>query len=344
MIVYLAEPIDFAIGMDRSEANHIANILAGQDMCVFRPALAWLGPAVRPEHTDQQVVGLNRAALDAATLVVAALPSSHRSIGVPMEIAWATAHGKPVVVLTDSHSAMLNGNPLVVTIDRTDMLLWAVREARKRADELANRVSHEPAQPLPYAFTGGSTGWPVDGDHRGLHRAYPDDAGLDLFTTQDVQVPPGKFTFIPCGVRVKLPDDAFGWVVARSSTMGKWGLIVPPGVIDSGFEGELGVPAYRVAGWPHLAPEDADRQPSDGAPEQQHTIPAGTRLAQLVLLPNITRKFAPSLAPDAFEYAVAPIHPHQPPRGTNGFGSTGVNAPASTNDHDEDGDGALSQV
>jgi dUTPase len=317
MIVYLAEPIDFALGMDRGEANHVASLLAGDGVCVFRPALAWLGPAVRPEHTDQQVVRLNRAALDAASLVVAVLPSSVRSIGVPMEIAWATAHGKPVVVLTDfQHSAMLNGNPLVVTVDRADMVLWAVREARRRADELANRVRIAPQQSLPYQFAGDSAGWPVDGDHVGLSRTYPDDAGLDLFTTQDTLLPPGKFTFIPCGVRVQLPADAFGWVVARSSTMGKWGLIVPPGVIDSGFDGELGVPAWRVPDWPHLEPSYVDGGSPGDVPKQLYTIPAGTRLAQLVLLPNITRTFAPDRSDQPFE-ADADA------RGANGFGSSG---------------------
>lgn len=319
MIVYLAEPIDFALGMDRGEANHVATLLASDGVCVFRPALAWLGPAVRPEHTDQQVVRLNREALDAASLVVAVLPSSVRSIGVPMEIAWATAHGKPVVVLTDfQHSAMLNGNPLVVTVDRADMVLWAVREARRRADELANRVARQPQQQaLPYQFAGDSSGWPVDGDHVGLARTYPDDAGLDLFTTQDAHLPPGKFAFIPCGVRVRLPEDAFGWVVARSSTMGKWGLIVPPGVIDSGFDGELGVPAWRVPDWPHLDP--ADPAVSVPSPEAVHTIPAGTRLAQLVLLPNVTRTFIPDRSDQPFEASADA-------RGTNGFGSSGAGA------------------
>lgn len=306
MITYLAEPIDFAAGMDREKPNQLANQLAASGHSVFRPSMAWLGTTGRADHISRDVLQLNREALNRAGLVVAYLPTAVRTVGVPMEIAWATERGVPAVVLTDpgQSSATLSGNPLVVVIDRVDMLHWAVRQARQRADELADRVvrRHAPDRRkllMRQVVHGG-----------GLARAHADDAGFDLFTVEDTAIAPGQFQFIRCGIEIALPGDCLGWVVARSSAMPTWGLIITPGIIDAGFRGELGVPAYRTPGtlpWPGLAEDDV--------------VPRGTRLAQLVVLPNFAR-----------DLTVTPTRAALPAsadgRGSNGFGSTGDGAEA----------------
>lgn len=305
MITYLAEPIDFASGMDREKPNQMANQLAASGHSVFRPSMAWLGTTGRADHVSQDVMRLNREVLDRSGLVVAYLPSNVRTLGVPMEIAWATERGIAAVVLTDPGppSATLSGNPLVVTIDRVDMLQWAIRQARQRADLLADRIRSPLPEPRRRALHFRQT------EHGGgLAKAHADDAGFDLFTVEDATIAPGGFTFIRCGVEVALPEDTFGWVVARSSAMTTWGLVVTPGIIDPGFRGELGVPAYRTPGtspWPSGEADDI--------------IPRGTRLAQLVVLPNVTRTVLATPRRGALPEPTDA-------RGTNGFGSTGTAA------------------
>lgn len=315
MIAYLAEPMDFANGMDRNIPDQMARELAGAGISVFRPSRAWQGTNAQPDHVSVEVVRQNRAVLDRCGLVVAYLPVGTHTLGVPMEIAWATDQGKPVVVLTGhEHSTMLNGNPLIITIDRVDMVLWAVDQARQRAAELVSwdwrtrptNVNHPQTQPDRRMVFKQEVRVP----NAGLARHFDGDAGFDLFAIENTRIGPGEFKFIRCGVSVALPEDCFGWVVARSSTMERWGLIITPGVIDAGFRGELGVPAYRVPGWPW--PRESDSE-ADYVGDQ---IPAGVRLAQLVVLPNITRTLDVT--------ATAGSLPASPDgRGTNGFGSSG---------------------
>lgn len=309
MITYLAEPMDFAHGVDRDEANQLARGLTAIGFSVYRPAMAWLGPATRPDHVTADVVRTNREILDGANLVVAVLPGSVRSIGVPMEIAWATEQEIPVILLTDvTGSAMLDGNPMIIRVATVEDALAA---AKRVVVDGSSVTTIEPPRPTTIDDPRGllvrlthNKAWPPT-------RAHDDDAGFDLVSTVDTRIEPGQFAFVPCGIEIALPPDTFGWVVARSSTMPRWGLVVTPGVIDPGFRGEMGVPAYRVPGWPW---SESDHQIESAG----YTVPAGTRLAQLVPLPNIARTFGPVLGLDE-------LPTPGDGRGRNGFGSTGAN-------------------
>jgi len=319
---YLAEPIDFARHTGtQAKVQEVVGQLSDLGLTVFRPATAWAsGP--RTDHTSQHVLRLNKEALLSSSIVVAILPNDIRTIGVPMELAWATESGIPAVVITETYnSAMLNGNPLIVTVDRIDMLPWAINQARHRADEWSDRDQRQAIQVFTEAEAAGKVGRtgrelryrsPALGVDPMLQRAHASDVGFDLFTTEDTSIQPGGFEFIPCGVEIEFPDDVFGWVVARSSTMERWGLTISPGVIDSGYRGELGVPAYRVPGWPW----NSDLTSSSPAYESQYRIPAGTRLAQLVLLHNTSRDF---ISTNVDELQAGD-------RGARGFGSTGLGA------------------
>lgn len=129
---------------------------------------------------------------------------------------------------------------------------------------------------------------------------YPSDCGLDLVTSEDAVVRRGSWTDIPCGVAVALPPGTFGYIAARSSTWIRHGILVIPGVIDEGWRGELFTMAYR----PALAFSHYDYNP---------VIPKGTRLAQLIVLPNLVK-----------DIKVVPVSDLPPAdRGTRGFGSSG---------------------
>ena len=73
--------------------------------------------------------------------------------------------------------------------------------------------------------------------------AKPGDAGLDLRSTIDVVIEPGCRVLIPTGVAVAIPEGYAGFVQPRSGLALKHGLTIvnTPGLIDSGYRGELGV-------------------------------------------------------------------------------------------------------
>jgi dUTP pyrophosphatase len=68
------------------------------------------------------------------------------------------------------------------------------------------------------------------------------DAGLDLRARTDALVPArGGRTLVPTGIAVAIPDGWVGLVVPRSGLALRHGVALAntPGVIDSGYRGEL---------------------------------------------------------------------------------------------------------
>lgn len=74
--------------------------------------------------------------------------------------------------------------------------------------------------------------------------ARPGDAGLDLVARHDVRVPcGGGRVLVPTGVAVAIPEGHAGFVLPRSGLALRHGLTLAnsPGLIDSGYRGELKV-------------------------------------------------------------------------------------------------------
>jgi dUTP pyrophosphatase len=69
------------------------------------------------------------------------------------------------------------------------------------------------------------------------------DAGLDLLSSEDITLQPGERAAVPTGIAVAIPEGFAGFVHARSGRALKEGLALPnaPGLIDSGYRGELKV-------------------------------------------------------------------------------------------------------
>ena len=126
------------------------------------------------------------------------------------------------------------------------------------------------------------------------HRAHPTDAGLDLTVTEAVKVRRGDVTLAPTGVSVAIPVDHVGLLFARSSLAVKHGVHLANGVgvIDSDYRGQIMVPLTTTGNITR--------------------IPAGTRIAQLVILPIATPTVQ---VVDSLNHTG---------RGEGGFGSTGV--------------------
>ena len=74
------------------------------------------------------------------------------------------------------------------------------------------------------------------------------DAGLDLIASIDVSLAPGERAAIPTGIAIAIPDGYAGFVHARSGRALREGLAVAnaPGVIDSGYRGEIKVVAVNL--------------------------------------------------------------------------------------------------
>lgn len=137
----------------------------------------------------------------------------------------------------------------------------------------------------------------LTGEPKMPSRAYIDDAGYDLYVSEDTVVPAGAFVDIPTSVAMQLPSWSWGLLTGRSSTLRKRGLLVNTGIIDTGYRGEL------YAGVFNLTQTDV-------------VVEAGERIAQIIILENATAKTRVWQLEGDDE-----LEPHQ--RGTNGFGSSG---------------------
>jgi dUTP pyrophosphatase len=99
-------------------------------------------------------------------------------------------------------------------------------------------------------------------------RAYQGDAGLDLSACERVELPPGERAVVGTGLAVAIPEGHAGFVQPRSGLADRHGITVvnSPGLIDSGYRGELKVILLNTD----------TRQP--------FVVERGMRIAQLVVL------------------------------------------------------------
>jgi dUTP pyrophosphatase len=74
-------------------------------------------------------------------------------------------------------------------------------------------------------------------------RAYDGDAGLDLYAAEGVRLGPGERASVGTGIAVAIPAGHAGLVLPRSGLAARHGiaLVNAPGLIDSGYRGELRV-------------------------------------------------------------------------------------------------------
>ena len=74
-------------------------------------------------------------------------------------------------------------------------------------------------------------------------RAYHGDAGLDLAACERVELAPGERAVVGTGLAVAIPEGHAGFVQPRSGLADRHGISIvnSPGLIDSGYRGELKV-------------------------------------------------------------------------------------------------------
>jgi dUTP pyrophosphatase len=100
-------------------------------------------------------------------------------------------------------------------------------------------------------------------------RAYSGDAGLDLAACERHVLPPGERTTVGTGLAIAIPEGYAGYVQPRSGLAARHGITIvnTPGLVDSGYRGELRVVLLNT-----------DRR-------ETFVVEPGMRIAQLVILP-----------------------------------------------------------
>ena len=125
-------------------------------------------------------------------------------------------------------------------------------------------------------------------------RAYEGDAGLDISACERVDLGPGERAVVSTGLAVAIPEGHAGLVLPRSGLAVRHGIgkVNAPGLIDSGYRGELKVVLLNT-----------DR-------EERFVVEPGMRIAQLVVVPVTL--------PEPKEVTELPASE----RGERGFGSS----------------------
>ncbi|QBZ73304.1 deoxyuridine triphosphatase [Arthrobacter phage MrGloopy] len=299
--LYLAYPIDFSGGhpVTKEISNTVAwakrEVLGDSGILAYDPGAAWSVGGRRKVTPELQKI--NQAAIQQSDSMLAYAPAGVRSWGVPAEVERAALRGMNVAIITDGNPswAMPTGPNVKVVQTKTDGVYPWQFATIEAMDWLADQKLPSFAKGNPARERKTLQFAPVDGAEVQLPtRAYSDDAGLDLFVTEDTWVPANGFVDIRSHIKVQLPDWSWGFLVGRSSTLRKKGLLVNPGIIDAGYRGELFSGVQNMTSKP------------------VH-VEAGERIAQLIIIGNGTRQIEPVLVPELNSHA----------RGKNGFGSSG---------------------
>lgn len=122
-------------------------------------------------------------------------------------------------------------------------------------------------------------------------RAYPTDAGLDLYAKQTQIVPARESAVFDTGLHIELPPNTAGFVKSKSGLNINHDLVCD-GVVDVGYTGSIRVKLYNLGGY-------------------DYKVNAWDKIGQLVIVPVVL----PTLeVVDKLE---------KKGRADNGFGSSG---------------------
>lgn len=119
-------------------------------------------------------------------------------------------------------------------------------------------------------------------------RAHYNDAGVDCYALDNVELPSLKPIMIPLGFGLEVPDGYQAIIKPRSSMNAK-GIITQIGTIDSGYRGEIKAVLINTGTKPFA-------------------LLKGDKICQIIIEPVILADFVEDLQND---------------RGAGGFGSTG---------------------
>ncbi len=128
--------------------------------------------------------------------------------------------------------------------------------------------------------------------------AYPSDSGFDVYSVEEVILPPFGRALVSTGLKLGFDEGFEIQIRPKSGLAINQGLTVlnTPGTVDSGYNGEIKVIIFNTN-------------------NATVTIPKGMKVAQAVLCPVVNGKYVKFQVLDKLE---------DKDRGDNGFGSTGI--------------------
>lgn len=126
-------------------------------------------------------------------------------------------------------------------------------------------------------------------------QAHEGDAGMDLFSVEEVILKPMERKLIHTGIKIQLPKNTEAQIRPRSGLALKNGITVlnTPGTIDEGYRGEIGIILINLG-------------------TEEFKVEEGMKVAQMVIKPTLTLEVE-----EVVELT-------ETTRGEGGFGSTGV--------------------
>ncbi|MEK7062247.1 MAG: dUTP diphosphatase [Patescibacteria group bacterium] len=123
--------------------------------------------------------------------------------------------------------------------------------------------------------------------------ANKDDAGLDLYSIEELVIQPNKRAAVRTGVKMEIPDGYVGLIWDKSGLAVKNGIKTMAGVIDAGYRGEIKVVLINFG-------------------DEDYIVKKNSKIAQML----IQKIEHPEIE------VVEELNESQ--RGANGFGSTGM--------------------
>lgn len=123
--------------------------------------------------------------------------------------------------------------------------------------------------------------------------AHPGDAGMDVYSNEEVTLQPRERKAVSTGISMAVPEGYVALVWEKSGRALKEGLSTMAGVVDAGYRGEVMIVVLNVS-------------------ETPIQISRGQKLAQILIQPVVSGTIQEVESLDDSS------------RGTGGFGSTGL--------------------
>lgn len=126
-------------------------------------------------------------------------------------------------------------------------------------------------------------------------KAHDGDAGMDLFSVEEITLEPMERKLIHTGIKIQLPKNTEAQIRPRSGLALKHGITVlnTPGTIDEGYRGEIGIILINFS-------------------KEEFKIEKGMKIAQMVIKPILDLEVE-----EVYELT-------ETSRGQGGFGSSGL--------------------
>lgn len=134
----------------------------------------------------------------------------------------------------------------------------------------------------------------IEPDAKLPNLAYKGDAGIDLFSVEDVEISSMENKAVRTGIKIAIPEGYAGFVWDKSGLALNNQLKTMAGVIDSGYRGEVKVVLFNLG-------------------KETYKVLKGSKIAQLVIIPIINYELEEVEKLDETH------------RGEKGFGSSGLN-------------------